>query len=77
MSVAFLPVPDADQPSASTLDDGELVRQTAMAFDAYKRALALSSVDSQLLNELVELQSEYLRRFPGRDLPQITSLDNF
>jgi DNA primase large subunit len=75
MSLAFLPASD-DQPPPATLDDGELVRRTAMAFDAYKKALALSSVDSRLLNELVELQSEYLRRFPGQDLPQVTSLDS-
>jgi hypothetical protein len=52
---------------AGALDDASLYRETASAFRKLRSDLA--DGDTPSYERLVELQHEYLRRFPGMDIP--------
>jgi hypothetical protein len=52
---------------ANALDDASLYRETASAFRKMRSDLA--DGDTPSYERLVELQHEFLRRFPGIDIP--------
>jgi hypothetical protein len=57
---------------ADELDDAALRRETAEAFAFYRESLedGARPLDEDQIHRLVELQGEFLRRFPGVEMPR-------